>query len=124
MDLNFFKKNRILDGGMGQELLARGMKPEGTLWSASALLNKDYHKLLEPFKLGVADVVYGSRFIGSDKKRVLYFFESADVSGLKIQLKVVGGPWTAAPSGAQDRSRRRAASPFWALLPSPMTRAL
>ena len=29
---------------------------------------KDYHKLLEPFKLGVADVVYGSRFIGSDKK--------------------------------------------------------
>ncbi len=46
MDLNFFKKNRILDGGMGQELLARGMKPEGTLWSASALLNKDYHKLL------------------------------------------------------------------------------
>ena len=26
---------------------------------------KDYQKLLEPFKLGVADVVYGSRFIGS-----------------------------------------------------------
>ena len=27
MDLNFFKQTRILDGGMGQELLARGMKP-------------------------------------------------------------------------------------------------
>jgi S-methylmethionine-dependent homocysteine/selenocysteine methylase len=26
MDLNFFKQTRILDGGMGQELLARGMK--------------------------------------------------------------------------------------------------
>jgi homocysteine S-methyltransferase len=26
MDLNFFKKTRVLDGGMGQELLARGMK--------------------------------------------------------------------------------------------------
>ena len=37
---------------------------------------KDYHKLLEPFKLGVADVVYGSRFIGSDKKRVLYFWHT------------------------------------------------
>ena len=37
---------------------------------------KDYQKLLEPFKLGVADVVYGSRFIGSDKKRVLYFWHT------------------------------------------------
>ena len=27
MDINFFKETRILDGGMGQELLARGMKP-------------------------------------------------------------------------------------------------
>ena len=47
MDINFFKKTRILDGGMGQELLARGMKPNGTLWSANAILNSDYHKLLE-----------------------------------------------------------------------------
>ena len=46
MDLNFFKTTRILDGGMGQELLARGMKPNGTLWSANALLNEEYHKLL------------------------------------------------------------------------------
>ncbi len=36
----------------------------------------DYQKLLEPFTLGVADVVYGSRFIGSDKKRVLYFWHT------------------------------------------------
>ena len=46
MDLNYFKKIRILDGGMGQELLARGMKPNGTLWSANALLQEKYHKLL------------------------------------------------------------------------------
>ena len=46
MDLDFFKTTRILDGGMGQELLARGMVPNGTLWSASALLNEKYHKLL------------------------------------------------------------------------------
>ena len=39
MDINFFKETRILDGGMGQELLARGMKPNGTLWSANAILN-------------------------------------------------------------------------------------
>ena len=46
MDLNFFKQTRVLDGGMGQELLARGMKSNGTLWSANAILNKNYHKLL------------------------------------------------------------------------------
>ena len=36
----------------------------------------NYTKILEPFLLGVADVVYGSRFIGSDKKRVLYFWHT------------------------------------------------
>jgi len=46
MDLDFFKRTRILDGGMGQELLARGMEPNGTLWSANALLNEKYHQLL------------------------------------------------------------------------------
>ena len=46
MDLNFFKQTRVLDGGMGQELLARGMKSNGTLWSANAILNENYHKLL------------------------------------------------------------------------------
>ena len=47
MNLNFFNQTRILDGGMGQELLARGMKPKGTLWSANALLDEKYHQLLK-----------------------------------------------------------------------------
>ena len=46
MNLDIFKQTRILDGGMGQELLARGMKPNGTLWSANALLKEEYHQLL------------------------------------------------------------------------------
>ena len=46
MDINFFKKVRILDGGMGQELLARGMESNGTLWSTNALINEKYHKLI------------------------------------------------------------------------------
>ena len=46
MDINFFKDIRILDGGMGQELLARGMEPNGTLWSANALLQDRYHQLI------------------------------------------------------------------------------
>ena len=43
---DFFKKTRILDGGMGQELLARGMKPNSTLWSANAILDENYHQLV------------------------------------------------------------------------------
>ena len=46
MDINFFKKTRVLDGGMGQELLARGVEANGTLWSANALLQEKYHQLL------------------------------------------------------------------------------
>ena len=46
MDINFFKETRVLDGGMGQELLARGVKASGTLWSANALLQEKYHQLL------------------------------------------------------------------------------
>ena len=34
----------------------------------------DYQKLLKPIKEGFADAVYGSRFIGSEEKRVLYFW--------------------------------------------------
>ena len=34
----------------------------------------DYDKLLKPITDGVADVVYGSRFVGSEEKRVLYFW--------------------------------------------------
>ncbi len=43
---DFFKQTRILDGGMGQELLARGMKPNSTLWSANAILDEKYHQLV------------------------------------------------------------------------------
>jgi len=46
MNKDFFKKTRILDGGMGQELLAKGLQTQGTLWSASALLNKKHHQLI------------------------------------------------------------------------------
>lgn len=34
----------------------------------------DYIRLLKPIKDGIADVVYGTRFIGSAEKRVLYFW--------------------------------------------------
>jgi hypothetical protein len=36
----------------------------------------EYTKLLKPLLDGVADVVYGSRFTGSDPHRVLFFFHA------------------------------------------------
>ena len=46
MDNNFFKNIRILDGGMGQQLLTKGLISKGTLWSASAILDKNFHDLV------------------------------------------------------------------------------
>lgn len=37
---------------------------------------EDYHKLLKPALDGQADVVYGSRFVGGEIHRVLYFWHS------------------------------------------------
>ena len=36
----------------------------------------DFKQLLKPIKEGIADVVYGSRFIGSNEKRILYFWHT------------------------------------------------
>ena len=36
----------------------------------------DYTKLINPIKEGFADVVYGSRFVGSNERRVLFFWHS------------------------------------------------
>ena len=46
MDLNYFKKTRILDAGMGQELLARGLITKGTLWSATSLIDEKFNSLV------------------------------------------------------------------------------
>jgi len=35
---------------------------------------EDYYKLLKPILKNSADVVYGSRFVGSEEKRVLFFW--------------------------------------------------
>ena len=66
MKINYFSKIRILDGGMGQTLLANGLKPKGSLWSATALIEEKYHQLvvdthLEFIKSG-ADVIVTNNF--------------------------------------------------------------
>jgi homocysteine S-methyltransferase len=74
VDKDFFKKTRILDGGMGQELLNRGVKPHGTIWGATALLYKKYHKVVVDTHLDFinagAEVIVTNSF-GSRKRRLI-----------------------------------------------------
>ena len=71
---DFFKQTRILDGGMGQELLNRGVKPQGTIWGASALLHKKYHNTVIKTHLDFieagAEVIVTNSF-GSRKRRLI-----------------------------------------------------
>ena len=62
MDKNFFKKIRILDGGMGHELHAKGLVSKGTLWMTSAVIEEKYHKLIigkPSYDLIIDDKAYG-----------------------------------------------------------------
>ena len=74
MDLNYFKKIRVLDGGVGQELLAKGLISKGTLWSTSALLDDKFHQLLidvhTSFINAGADVIVTNNF-SSRKVRLI-----------------------------------------------------
>ena len=66
MDNNYFSKVRILDGGMGQTLLEKGLKAKGSLWSATALIEKKYHQLVIDTHLDFinagADVIVTNNF--------------------------------------------------------------
>ena len=66
MNIDYFSKVKILDGGMGQELLAKGLKAKGSLWSATALIDKKYHQLVVDAHLNFiesgADVIVTNNF--------------------------------------------------------------
>ncbi len=96
MDKNIFKKIKILDGGMGQELLARGMKPNGTLWSTNALLQEKYHKLildthLDFIKAG-AEIIVTTTFTSRKSRlrdnNILDKYEYLNKKAGEIALKV------------------------------------
>ena len=97
MDINFFKKTRILDGGMGQEILNRGVKPHGTIWGATALLHKKYHNIvveahLDFIKAG-AEVIVTNSF-GSRKRRLIENnlgkkFKELNTTAGKLAVKAV-----------------------------------
>ena len=75
MNTDYFSKVRILDGGMGQQMLAKGLQARGSLWSATALIEKKYHQLvidthLDFIKSG-AEVIVTTNFSARNAKNWL-----------------------------------------------------
>ena len=108
MDKDFFKKIRILDGGMGQELLARGLPTKGSLWSANALLNENYHKLILETHLDfinagaevIVTTTFSSKRVRLRENNVEHKFEflnkkageiAKKAKGLKNNVYIAGG---------------------------------
>ena len=95
MDINFFKKLRVLDGGMGQELHAKGLVSKGTLWSTSAVLDEKYHDLIIDCHLAYisagAEVIitnnFSSRRIRMQQNKVNHLFEFANKKACELALK-------------------------------------
>jgi len=95
MDINYFSKTRILDGGMGQELLKRGLKPQGTLWSAAALIEEKYHQLVIDTHLDFinagADVIvtttFTARKIRLIQNKCEEHFEYVNTKAVELALK-------------------------------------
>jgi len=95
MDTNYFSKVRILDGGMGQELIKKGLKPRGTLWSASALIEEKYHQLVTDTHLDFinagADVIvtatFTARRIRLIENKCEEHFERINTKAVELALK-------------------------------------
>ena len=95
MNKNFFKKLKVLDGGMGQELHANGLVSKGTLWSTSAVLDEKYHQLIINTHLAFveagADVIvtnnFSSRRIRMIQNKVNHLFEFANKKACELALE-------------------------------------
>jgi len=95
VDKSFFNKPRILDGGMGQELLNRGLKPRGTLWSAEALIKEEYHQLVidthVDFIHAGAEVIVTNTFTARKGRLIqnncLEYFETINKKAVELALR-------------------------------------
>jgi homocysteine S-methyltransferase len=95
MDKDFFKKTRILDGGMGQELLHKGLKPKGTLWSAHALIDEDCHQLVIETHLDFinagSEVIVTSTFTARRNRLIQNdcekYFEKINIKAVELAQK-------------------------------------
>jgi len=95
MDTNYFKSTRILDGGMGQELLFKGLKPKGTLWSAHALIDENCHQMVIDAHLDFinagAEVIVTSTFTARRNRLIQNdcekYFEKINIKAVELAQK-------------------------------------
>jgi len=95
MDINYFNKTRILDGGMGQELLNKGLKPKGTLWSAHALIDETCHQMVVNSHLDFinagAEVIVTSTFTARRNRLIQNncekYFEKINIKAVELAQK-------------------------------------
>jgi len=95
MDINYFNKTRILDGGMGQELLHKGLKPKGTLWSAHALIDETCHQMVVNSHLDFinagAEVIVTSTFTARRNRLIQNdcekYFEKINIKAVELAQK-------------------------------------
>ena len=94
---DFFSEFKILDGGMGQELLARGVKPISNLWSATALIKKDYHQIIKDCHLDFinsgAEIIltntFGCRRRRLEENQIENRFEELNMTAVKLAKQSV-----------------------------------
>jgi len=80
---------------MGQELLKRGLKPQGSLWSASALIEEKYHQLVVDTHLDFinagADVIVTTTFTARRNRLIQNkceeHFEYVNTKAVELALK-------------------------------------
>lgn len=95
MDINYFKSTKILDGGMGQELLIKGLKPKGTLWSAHALIDESCHQMVIDAHLDFinagAEVIVTSTFTARRNRLIQNdcekYFEQINIKAVELAQK-------------------------------------
>ena len=95
MNSNYFSKVRILDGGMGQQILSKGLKPKGSLWSTTALIEKKYHQLVVDSHLDFirsgAEIIITSNFSARRTRmiqnKVEKYFDYANIKAGELALK-------------------------------------
>ena len=80
---------------MGQELIHRGLKPKGTLWSAHALIDKDYHQMVIDTHLAFinagAEVIVTATFTARRFRLIQndceQYFEKINTNAVELALK-------------------------------------
>lgn len=94
---DLFSRFKILDGGMGQELLARGVKPISNLWSATALMETKYHQILKDCHIDFINAgaemiltnTFGSRRRRLEDNQIEHRFEELNLTALKLARESV-----------------------------------